>query len=136
MRLPPYDPEKLWKGCLAGLCSGLCFLLGVDTTADPFHIFHGAAQALVGLALYYLWQLVALNVAEKKTDGGAEYGRLAPERSFPTHERSTSWTLPSGRSGFGRVMSYTSTYDLAPDNRAGESADARYRAQERAQAAH
>ena len=68
MRLPPYDSEKLWKGFLAGLASSVCFLVGLDDTVDPFRLFHGLSQALVGLALYYLWQLVPNNLAKKTDD--------------------------------------------------------------------
>lgn len=52
MRLPPYDTEKLCKGLVAGLLSAICFLVGLDDTVDPFRLFHGLSQALVGLALY------------------------------------------------------------------------------------
>ena len=34
----------------------VCFLVGLDDSIDPFRLFHGLSQALVGLALYYLWQ--------------------------------------------------------------------------------
>ena len=88
MRLPPYDAEKLCKGFFAGVASAICFLVGLDDTVDPFRLFHGLSQALVGLALYYLWQLVPLNIAKKTDDHiGSEY-----------HE------LPRS-AGFGRVMS-------------------------------
>ena len=68
---------------------------------DPFRIFHGLSQALVGLALYYLWQLVPLNTAKKTDD------------DFPSdlHERHEPFVMPSR--GMGRVMS---TQDL-PLNR-------------------
>ena len=34
--------------------------------------FHGLSQALVGLALYYLWQLVPMNMAKKDEDNGEQ----------------------------------------------------------------
>lgn len=85
MRLPPYDTEKLLKGFLAGVAATICFLVGLDDAIDPFRIFHGLSQALVGLALYYLWQLVPLNLAKKTDDDFSE--------------------LSEHRGGLGRVMS-------------------------------
>ena len=89
MRLPPYDGEKLCKGFFAGVGAAVCFLVGLDDAIDPFRLFHGLSQALVGLALYYLWQLVPLNLA-KKTD----------EDTAPEHE-----PLSRHVGGLGRVMS-------------------------------
>uniref|UniRef100_A0A7S3F9H8 Uncharacterized protein n=1 Tax=Haptolina ericina TaxID=156174 RepID=A0A7S3F9H8_9EUKA len=68
MRLPPYEPEKLLKGAVAGVASAVCFVVGLDDQVDPFRLFHGLSQALVGLALYYLWQLVPLHESEKKIE--------------------------------------------------------------------
>jgi len=68
MRLPPYNSEKLFKGFVAGVASAVCFIVGLDDQVDPFRLFHGLSQALVGLALYFLWQLVPLHEDEKKTD--------------------------------------------------------------------
>ena len=76
MRLPPYDAEKLCKGFGAGVGSAVCFLVGLDDTVDPFRLFHGLSQALVGLALYYLWQLVPLNIAKKTDDDRIEQSEL------------------------------------------------------------
>ena len=95
MRLPPYDFEKLFKGFFAGCASAVCFLVGLDDSVDPFRFFHGLSQALVGMALYYLWQVVPQSIA-KKTDDANEHDHL--ER-LPT--------LPS--CGMGRVQS---THDL------------------------
>ena len=67
-RLPPYDIERLCKGLCAGFGAAVCFVFGVDDTLDPLRVFHGLSQGLVGLALYYLWQLVPLDTA-KKFDG-------------------------------------------------------------------
>lgn len=89
MRLPPYDAEKLCKGFFAGLASAVCFLVGLDDAIDPFRLFHGLSQALVGLALYYLWQLVPLNLAKKTDD----------DDSFNVHVELTR------HAGMGRVMS-------------------------------
>ena len=52
MRLPPYDTEKLCKGFVAGAAAAICFVIGLDDTVDPFRLFHGLSQALVGAALY------------------------------------------------------------------------------------
>jgi len=68
MRLPPYDSEKLLKGAVAGVASAVCFVVGLDDQVDPFRLFHGLSQALVGLALYFLWQLVPLHEGEKKIE--------------------------------------------------------------------
>jgi len=87
MRLPPYDAEKLCKGFFAGVAAAICFLVGLDDAIDPFRLFHGLSQALVGLALYYLWQLVPLNIAKKTDDDLTEQTQL------------------SRHGGFGRVMS-------------------------------
>ena len=57
-RLPPYDIERLCKGLCAGFGAAVCLVFGVDDTLDPLRVFHGLSQGLVGLALYYLWQLV------------------------------------------------------------------------------
>lgn len=83
MRLPPYDFEKLFKGFSAGCLSAVCFILGLDDSIDPFRVFHGLSQALVGLALYYLWQLVPLNLA-KKTDEATEHDRVEPSLVLPS----------------------------------------------------
>ena len=93
MRLPPYDTEKLCKGFGAGLGAAACFLVGLDDQIDPFRLFHGLSQALVGLALYYLWQLVPLNIAKKTDEDGSQEDTLQP---LPAH---------SGSRGLGRVMS-------------------------------
>ena len=90
MRLPPYDAEKLIKGILAGVSSAVCFLVGLDDAIDPFRLFHGLSQALVGLALYYLWQLVPLNIAKKTDDD--EYEQVELTRS-------------SSAAGLARVLS-------------------------------
>ena len=87
MRLPPYDAEKLCKGLFSGIASAICFLVGLDDAIDPFRLFHGLSQALVGLALYYLWQLVPLNIAKKTDDEQSEHTEL------------------SRSAGLGRVMS-------------------------------
>jgi hypothetical protein len=56
------------------------------------------SQALVGLSLYYLWQLVPLNVAKKTDDEAGALGAAA------------SWaSLPARGSSLARVMS---THDL------------------------
>jgi len=93
MRLPPYDAEKLCKGLVTGAASAVCFLVGLDDAVDPYRLFHGLSQALVGGALYYLWQLVPLNL-NKKTDegpGGLYEGAPLPEgprlgRVMSTHD--------------------------------------------------
>ena len=87
MRLPPYDAEKLLKGFSAGVGSAICFIVGLDESLDPLHFFHGLSQTLVGLSLYYLWQLVPLNIAKKTDDHFDERMELARH------------------SGLGRVMS-------------------------------
>merc|ERR1739848_80818 len=55
------------QGLVAGAAAAVCFLVGLDDAVDPYRLFHGLSQALVGGALYYLWQLVPLNL-NKKTD--------------------------------------------------------------------
>ena len=81
MRLPPYDPEKLCKGFFCGVGSAVCFLVGLDDAIDPFRLFHGLSQALVALALYYLWQLVPLNIAKKTDDDFTEQTELTRHAS-------------------------------------------------------
>ena len=94
MRLPPYDFEKLWRGFFAGVGSATFFIIGLDDAVDPYRLFHGMSQALVGLALFYLWQLVPQPTDQKKMDDDADV--VAP--------------LTSHRSGMGpRVYS---THDL------------------------
>ena len=90
LRLPPYDPEKLCKGFCAGVASAMCFLIGLDDAIDPFRLFHGLSQALVGLALYFLWQLVPLSIAKKTDDDVAEHSVDILRHNF---------------GGLGRVMS-------------------------------
>ena len=90
MRLPPYDAEKLCKGFFAGLASTICFVVGLDDAIDPFRIFHGLSQALVGLALYYLWQLVPLHISKKTDDEGIDREHVE---------------LTRNAGGLGRVMS-------------------------------
>jgi len=65
MRLPPYDGQMLTKGLCVAAAAAVCFVVGLDDAVDPFRLFHGLSQALVGVALYYLWQLVPLVGAEK-----------------------------------------------------------------------
>ena len=117
MRLPPYDTEKLCKGFVAGCVSAICFLLGLDSAIDPFRLFHGLSQAMVGFALYYLWQIVPLNSAMKKTDGargGAhddyELLHTPPHPSGARGAGGLSWSQPAGR-GMGRVMSFDESTD-------------------------
>lgn len=121
MQLPPYDAEKLCKGLIAGASSAVCFLLGLDTTIDPFRVFHGLSQAMVGFTFFYLWQLVPLSLAVvKKTSGWSdstqasrhsgssdETEQLAwpPLHSLSSETSSGVWTPPAGK-GMGRVMSY------------------------------
>ena len=59
---------QLLKGFVAGVASAVCFVVGLDDQVDPFRLFHGLSQALVGFALYFLWQLVPLHEGEKKSD--------------------------------------------------------------------
>jgi len=88
MRLPPYDAEKLCKGFIAGAASAICFIVGLDDQMDPFRLFHGLSQALVGLALYYLWQLVPLTLAKKSDDDVIEAlnGKGMGPRVMSTHD--------------------------------------------------
>ncbi len=86
--MEPTDDPCVWF--FRRVCQAICFLVGLDDAIDPFRLFHGLSQALVGLALYYLWQLVPLNLA-KKTD----------EDSFPGEHHSSTRQA----SGLGRVMS-------------------------------
>ena len=68
MRLPPYDANKLWKGLCVGAAAAICFVVGLDDAVDPFRLFHGLSQGLVGVALYFLWQLVPLQLQAKKSE--------------------------------------------------------------------
>jgi hypothetical protein len=82
MRLPPYSAEKLCKGLFAGLGATVCFLLGLDDALDPFRLFHGLSQALVGLALFYLWQLVPLSLQKKDYDLLLSYSKKDERRGM------------------------------------------------------
>jgi hypothetical protein len=98
MRLPPYDFDKLFRGFFAGCASAVCFLAGLDDSVDPYRIFHGLSQMLVGLALYYLWQLVPLNLAKKTDEESDEHeavDTVEPLRAPMMH----------GSRGMNRVMS-------------------------------
>jgi len=76
MRLPPYDGEMLVKGLCGAAAAAVCFAVGLNDAVDPFRLFHGLSQALVGVALYYLWQLVPLvgtdpyNKAVRRSESG------------------------------------------------------------------
>jgi len=125
MRLPPYDIDKLCKGFFAGVASvsthshthpssqllrpwltlsrwmpcraqAVCFLVGLDDSIDPFRLFHGLSQALVGLALYYLWQLVPLNIS-KKTDDDMMNEHLELTRAVGMSRVMSSHDLPVAR---------------------------------------
>ena len=86
MRLPPYDGEKLAKGLCVGAGAAVCFAVGLDDAVDPFRLFHGLSQALVGVALYYLWQLVPLVGAEKtrksEPGSGPSFANGMPPRAM------------------------------------------------------
>ena len=53
------------RGLAALVVSGIFFYLGLDDAHDPYRAMHGISQAIVGVALYYLWQCVPMNNYKK-----------------------------------------------------------------------
>mmetsp|Transcript_28337 Transcript_28337/g.74384 ORF Transcript_28337/g.74384 Transcript_28337/m.74384 type:complete len:219 (-) Transcript_28337:85-741(-) len=63
-----YNKPKLARGCLATAVAGLFFWASLSDMTDPFRLLHGLSQVTIGVALYYLWQVIPPDNYYKKSD--------------------------------------------------------------------
>eukprot|EP00039_Didymoeca_costata_P031613 m.35637 g.35637 ORF g.35637 m.35637 type:complete len:237 (+) comp8916_c0_seq1:230-940(+) len=68
---PNYNVSMAWRGIVALFIAGMFFGAALDDITDEYKMLHGMSQVFVGVALYYLWQMIPPNNYEtryKKTD--------------------------------------------------------------------
>eukprot|EP00035_Acanthoeca_spectabilis_P009705 m.171293 g.171293 ORF g.171293 m.171293 type:complete len:219 (-) comp14811_c0_seq1:177-833(-) len=63
-----YNKTQLVRGIGATAISGVFFYASLDDVTDPYRLLHGLSQVTIGVALYYLWQVIPVDNYYKKKD--------------------------------------------------------------------